>query len=649
MPAIRACCSGGERSGLSGRGVDAVASPDPLRQSAPLPAAAAAAGLRQRAGLTVSAAGLFWLDFNPDTGDTELWQYAGKGPRRLSASGTSIRSAVNGYGGGAACAMADGVLVVEATSQQILRIDSASGQTRPMTACAGACFGGLVADPVRQRALAVRETADGQQLVAVDGSGAVTVLHQGLDFYSAPAVSDSGRRLAWVSWRLPDMPWVASQVWVADLDDRGRLAQVRSCVAPGPAAVQQPVFNGEQLVVLADHLGWWQPFAVTHSADSSAWQALPCPALDHASAPWQLAESHSQPLPGGGWARVCYREGRGELWLWPADGGQAVRLAPEYGDFRSLQCYGDGLYCIARSASRLDAVLRLTPSTGELAVLAGGERPLAGRSIVPPEPFVVPPAPAQPLAVHGFLYRPWQSGATAPPPLILLAHGGPTSAVYPVFNPQIQFWCSHGFAVAEVNYRGSTGFGRDFRMALAEQWGDAEVEDMGRALEYLASAGLGDRRRSFIQGRSSGGYTALMAMVRGLGFRAGASLFGVSDPRRLRAQTHRFESGYLDWLLGDPVQQAARWQQRTPALHASRIGQPMIFFQGEQDKVVVPEQTRSMAAAMAEAGNPPEVHWFASEGHGFRQPETQAAMMEALLAFYQRQSHLADAAAGNLR
>ncbi|MBC7185158.1 MAG: S9 family peptidase, partial [Marinobacter sp.] len=481
---------------------------------------------------------------------------------------------------------------------------------------------------------------------AISMQGEQTVLHAGQDFYSAPAISADGQRVAWTSWQLPDMPWVRTRLWTARFSVDGLLDQCRELPAPVEASIQQPVFDGSELWVLSDHEGWWQPWRI-HALGDGSWHSGSSPCRDHANAPWQLGESHHCPTAEGGWARVRYCSGTGELWLSLGNTAEQIRIAREFGDFRCLQATGGYLYCIGRAASRLDAVLMIDLQTAQVRVIAGGEEAMPGARAALPLDIEVPALKPGEAAIHGFFYTPKLASADVPP-LILIAHGGPTSAAYPVFNPQVQYWCQRGFAVAEINYRGSSGFGRAFRLALEGRWGEVDAEDMERAADHLASYGLADGSRVFIQGRSSGGYTALMAMIRSERFTAGASMFGVTDPLRLRAMTHRFESGYLDWLLGAPEDHPERWRDRTPLYHADRITAPMIFFQGGQDQVVVPEQTRAMIDAMKAAGRAPELHWFEDEGHGFRHQANQAGMLEWMFSFYRKHSQKANEQAGNL-
>ncbi len=264
-------------------------------------------------------------------------------------------------------------------------------------------------------------------------------------------------------------------------------------------------------------------------------------------------------------------------------------------------------------------------------MLAGGAEILPAGQISLPQPIHYGSGGEQ---AHGFFYPPVHSQGAAP--LVVFIHGGPTSACYPVLDPRIQYWTQRGFAVADLNYRGSTGYGREYRQALHQRWGESDVADACAVVEYLAAQGVVDKRKAFIRGGSAGGYTTLCALAFQDVFRAGASLYGVSDPIALGHATHKFEGDYLDWLIGDPQRDADRYRQRTPLLHAERIKVPVIFFQGELDAVVVPEQTRSMLAALQANGIDAEGHFYAGERHGFRKAENLAHALEEEWKFYCR-------------
>ncbi|WP_148864211.1 alpha/beta hydrolase family protein [Marinobacter fonticola] len=603
----------------------------------PLSAEEAIAAHAQRGNLRVGAGQLLWLETEPATGNNRLLRYGDDGVQALTPPEVSVRSQVNGYGGGAFCILGECVYFVDGTDQQIQMLNLADDSQRPLTHQTGVRFGALVADPVRGRILAVCEHLDegygvGQTLVSVDAATGESMQlagdYRGRVNLGCATLSADGHGLAWVEWTLPAMPWEQTRLRRAVLDEAGAVSATEECPTPAPAAIQQPLFIGDQLYALSDHAGWWLPYWVDHYG---RWIVQSLDQVDYANAPWQLDERHYAWLGDGCWVRVRYDQGWASLVLTDEAGRVTRRLADEYTDFRSLQVMDGKIYVIARRSESLDSVLQIEPDSGIYRVLAGGETTPACQRMPPPEPFDFSARDNQ--TVHGYLYRP--AGEESPsPPVIVRVHGGPTSAAYAVFDPQVAFWTSNGFAVADVNYRGSTGYGRVFRMSLKGQWGQSDWEDICDAVTHLAGQTLVDGRRAFVMGRSAGGFTVLNALIHSDVFLAGASLFGVSDPESLRHMTHRFESGYLDWLLGNPDTHLETWQQRTPLFWADRITCPVIFFQGEQDAVVVPEQTDSMAHVLECGGVPVKVVRFPDEGHGFRRAENQARVLRETLQFF---------------
>jgi dipeptidyl aminopeptidase/acylaminoacyl peptidase len=306
------------------------------------------------------------------------------------------------------------------------------------------------------------------------------------------------------------------------------------------------------------------------------------------------------------------------------------RLASGFSRFRALAADAEHYYCIAGAPDRLPAVLAIARDSGAVRVLSGGEQPLGKQHLARPQPFSCPVAEGE--CSQGFFYAP--AGHAEKPPLLVFLHGGPTSACYPVFDPRIPFWTLRGYAVLDLNYRGSSGYGRAYRLRLAGEWGHIEVADAQAAVAHLAATGLIDPARAFIRGASAGGYTALCALAFSRVFRGGASLYGVSDPLALRQVTHKFEADYLDWLIGDPETEAARYRARTPLVHADRIATPVIFFQGGLDAVVLPAQTEQMVAALRLRGVPVEYHLYPEERHGFRQAKNLAHALEHEWRFY---------------
>ena len=590
----------------------------------PFSAAHAVAAGMDFAELQLGANGLFWNEYRPEDAACRIWHWRDGVAKCLTPTGFSVRSRVYEYGGGAFCLTPDGVVFVNEGDQQLYR-QTLDGSPEALTS--GECRYGDV-NFADGQILAVEENGDQHRLVAIDlADGTRRLLAEGADFYAAPVISPDGARLAWIEWSRPHQPWTSTRLMVAERC--GQSFAAPRCVA-GDAieeSIQQPRFDAKgQLYCLTDRAGFWQPYV--ESVDG--FQPLPSVQADHAPAPWQMGGCTWLPL-GDGYLASWSESGFGRLALNGDD------LTGDYSRFRHLALDERFIYCIAASPISPSAVIAIDRASHEVTVLAGGVAPLAAERISRPQTLRYPSGSGE---AHGFFY-PAMSGETKPP-LVVFIHGGPTSACYPMLDPRIQYWTQRGFAVADLNYRGSSGYGREYRQALQLSWGDVDVEDACAVVDYLAKQGLIDGERAFIRGGSAGGYTTLCALAFHQVFRAGASLYGVSDPVALARATHKFEGDYLDWLIGDPEQDAERYAARTPLLHASNIRVPVIFFQGELDAVVVPQQTRDMVTALEQNGIPVEAHYYADERHGFRRAVNQAHALEREWAFYRRVMGLAD-------
>ena len=578
------------------------------------------------AELSVSPAGLFWNEFRPQDAASRIWRWSNGATTCLTPDGFSVRSRVYEYGGGSFCLTDDAVAFVNETDQQIYLQPFDASAPRALTQ------GDKRYGDVRYahgQILAVEEDKDVHRLVAIDlVDSRRNVLAEGADFYASPTLSLDGNRLVWVEWWRPHQPWTSTRLLsVERLPDAtwGRA----HCLAGGLGleALQQPRFDAQgRVYCLTDRAGFWQPWVET----LEGFEALPAAKADHAPAPWQLGGSSWLPLNDGAYLASWSENGMGVLAVRGSD-GSVEDFSGEYSRFRSLALDDQYIYCIAASATRPSAVLAINRSDKSVQVLAGGVAPLAAERISRPQTLRYPSGSGE---AHGYFY-PAMNGDEKPP-LVVFIHGGPTSACYPVLDPRIQFWTQRGFAVADLNYRGSTGYGRAYRQALFLEWGVVDVEDACAVVDYLGNQGLIDPSKAFIRGGSAGGYTTLCALAFKDVFRGGASLYGVSDPLALAEATHKFEADYLDWLIGDPDIDVARYRERTPLLHAEQIKVPVIFFQGELDAVVVPAQTRDMLAALVEKGIPAEGHFYPDERHGFRKASNQAHALETEWAFYRK-------------
>jgi dipeptidyl aminopeptidase/acylaminoacyl peptidase len=590
----------------------------------PFSAANAVAAGIDFAELQVGAHGLFWNEYRPEDAACRIWHWRDGVAHCLTPPPFSVRSRVYEYGGGAFCLTDAGVVFVNEADQQLYR-QSLQGET-PQVLTSGVCrYGDL--HFAHGQVLAVEENRNEHRLVAIDlADGTRHLLAEGVDFYAAPTLSPDGQRLAWIEWSRPDQPWTATRLMVAQRQGDGGFA-APCCVAGDQAqeSLQQPRFDGNgRLYCLTDRAGYWQPWV--ESADSLS--PLPSAAADHGPAPWQLGGCTWLPLSEGSYLASWTEGGFGRLGLCAS---ACDDFTGDYSRFRHLAVDEQFIYCIAASPVSSSAVIAIDRQTRQVKVLAGGITPLPAEQISRPQTLRYPSGSGE---AHGFFY-PAMTG-DAKPPLVVFIHGGPTSACYPMLDPRIQYWAQRGFAVADLNYRGSSGYGRAYRQALHLRWGEVDVEDACAVVSHLAERGLIDGAKAFIRGGSAGGYTALCALAFHQVFRAGASLYGVSDPVALGRATHKFEGDYLDWLIGDPQEDAERYAARTPLLHASNIRVPVIFFQGELDAVVVPQQTRDMVEALQHNGIVVQAHYYADERHGFRKAGNQAHALEQEWLFYRR-------------
>ncbi|WP_122612428.1 alpha/beta hydrolase family protein [Pseudomonas viridiflava] len=587
----------------------------------PFSAAQAVAAGTDFAELQLGAHGVFWNEYRPEDAACRIWHWRDGVAKRLTPDGFSVRSRVYEYGGGAFCLTPDGMVFVNEADQQMYR-QALDGE--PIALTSTDCrYGDL--QFAAGRVLAVEEQQDRHRLVAIDlASGTRKVLAEGADFYASPTLSPDGQRLAWIEWSRPHQPWTSTRLMVAEDD-----FSAPRCIAGEQIeeSIQQPRFDADgRLYCLTDRGGFWQPWVETFDG----LHALPSAEADHAPAPWQLGGCTWLPV-GDQFLASWSEDGFGRLALGNQD------FSGDYSRFRHLAMDQQFIYCIAASPTSPSAVIAIDRVSHAVKILAGGVAPLPAERISRPQTLRYPSGSGE---AHGFFY-PAMSGE-AKPPLVVFIHGGPTSACYPILDPRIQYWTQRGFAVADLNYRGSTGYGREYRQALHLRWGEVDVEDACAVVSYLADQGLIDGNRAFIRGGSAGGYTTLCALAFRQVFRAGASLYGVSDPVALARATHKFEGDYLDWLIGDPEGDAERYAARTPLLHADNIRVPVIFFQGELDAVVVPQQTRDMVAALEHNGIPVEAHYYPDERHGFRRAANQAHALEQEWTFYRRVMGLTD-------
>ncbi len=588
----------------------------------------------------IDADATYWLETRPrEDGRTVLVVESADGERRdVNPPGSSVRSRVHEYGGGAFLARSGHVWFVENRDQAIYRVVGEGKATR-LTAEPADRHADLDRDDTRGRLVCVCEThRDGGPpdnfIASIDDDGTKRRIAEGHDFYSSPRVSPDGRRMAWITWDHPRLPWDGSQLWVADLDDSGTPLAPTAVAGGDEESVTIPAWGPDgRLFFVSDRRDWWNLYAwdgdgVVEVARMDAEAGLPHWVFGQST--YGFVDEHTMVF-------AASSEGRWTLYRTDLRNGVPESVAFPYDAIEHVAA-GSGRACVlAGGARNAPAVYSWS---------ADGTRRLVGSSDAeaPRDWLSVPEAIAFPTGreevAHGLFYPPrnpdFEGRAEELPPIIVKCHGGPTGATSTAQDLRLHFWTSRGFAVLDLDYRGSTGYGRAYRRSLYGRWGVADVEDCVAAVRYLARAGRIDGDRALISGGSAGGYTVLCALTFTDAFRAGASYYGIGDLESLFATTHKFEARYDYWLLGAGPDAADLYRERSPLHHADRLDCPVIFFQGGQDRVVPPEQSQVMARALRAKGLPVAYLEFPEEAHGFRQASTIQRALEAELSFYCR-------------
>ncbi len=589
----------------------------------------------------------YWLEQRPTEGGRNVLVRRGVDGinRAVTPAGFNVRTRVHEYGGGAYAVAAGNVFFANCADQRVYR-QSRDGDVRPLTPAVALRYADFAVDATRQRLIAVREDHrdfDAEPintLVSLDWRTALAnadggrVLVGGDDFYSSPRLSPDGSQLAWLSWNHPDMPWDSTTLWLARIADDGGLHEhVR--IAGGPAeSVCQPEWSPDGVLhYISDRSGWWNLYRWQRGAG----HALCEYAADFAMPHWVFAQS-SYAFLGVDTLLCTYTEnGSWRLARLTIASGVLTPLTTAYSEFHGLRAHAASVVCGVGAPPRGPARARLGPAPGTTDVLRRASHDTPAPDILSmPQAITYPSANGR--TAQALYYPPRNSACLAPPdgrpPLIVRGHGGPTSMASTALNLGIQYWTSRGFAVLDVNYTGSSGFGRAYRDALNGQWGVADVEDCVYGARHLVAQGLADATRLAIRGGSAGGYTALCALTFHAVFQAGASLYGVSDLEALARDTHKFESRYLDRLVGPYPAQRALYRARSPIDHVEQLNAPVIFLQGSEDKVVPPDQARRLVDALRDKGLPVAYLLFEGEGHGFRQAANITHALEAELYFY---------------
>jgi dipeptidyl aminopeptidase/acylaminoacyl peptidase len=595
---------------------------------------------------------IYWLEGRPhEGGRNALVRRSAVGAiADVTPRDHNVRTRVHEYGGGAYVVSKSFIYYSNFLDQRLYRI-LGSGAPDAITPEGQWFYADAAIDDRRQRLVCVREdhSKAGHEPVTtlvsirLDGApDAGEVIASGYDFYSTPRLSPDGTRLAWLSWRHPQMPWDGTELWMASVTDAGTLAEP-TLIAGGPhESIYQPGWSPDgTLYFSSDRTGWWS----LYKCDVRGAKCDVVPVL------WQPLDEAEFGRPQWlfGWATWAFaderriaaayvRRGRWTLATIDTEAGTIADVPTDLEPLEWLTATPAHAVYVASSPDTPPTVARTNLVTGGTELIRSSSTlQLDRRHISIPEAIEFPTEGG--VTAHAFYYPPTNLDFTAlpsdRPPLVVVSHGGPTTQTKAVLDLQVQFWTSRGFAVVDVNYGGSSGYGREYRERLNWQWGIVDVDDNINAAKYLVEEGKADPDRLIIRGGSAGGYTTLAALAfHPEVFGAGASYYGVSDVEALAKDTHKFESRYLDTMIGPYPAARDLYHDRSPIHFIDRLSCALILFQGLEDKVVPPDQSEKMADAVRAKGLPVAYIAFEGEQHGFRRAETIIRCLEAELFFY---------------
>lgn len=609
----------------------------------PISAASLVEGSRSIGSLRKDGNFFYWLESRPAQGGRNTimrWQ-PGAEPQEILDESFNVRTRVQEYGGNSFLVHDGIVWFSNFSDQRVYRFVPGIAPVA-ITPDAALRYAGCSFDPSRNRLLCIREDHRGlgepvNTLVALapDQESEGEVLFSGSDFVSEPRLSADATRIAFTSWMHPNMPWDSTSLHSASFDSDGRLTNVVTHNPDRNESVIDPQWRDDNtLLAISDRDNWWKPYQV--SGTEFAAIATGLEDVEIGGPDWTIGSRYYRLLPGGRMLLVARKGSVEELVLLESDGTHRV-LEIGAVSFGSLVVDDDLLYLTVGFADQpsalvtagLDGVLRATIRRSSDAALEA--------DWIPSYQQVSFPLPAGGEA-YGVYFPPKNPTAVAPvgtaPPLIVSVHGGPTGVAGVSYRPEHYYWTSRGFAVLDLNYRGSTGFGREYRRALYGQWGIHDVEDASVGAAWLAEQGLADSERLIIRGGSAGGYTTLAVHAFHDTFAAGASYYGVSDIEALAKETHKFESRYLDQLVGPYPERNDLYVERSPIHHLEGFAAPLLLLQGLDDPIVPPNQSELIYEALKNRGVATAYVPFAGESHGFRKAENQIAAREAELYFY---------------
>jgi dipeptidyl aminopeptidase/acylaminoacyl peptidase len=610
----------------------------------------ASAGIRF-GDIQIDGEDIYWIESRPGQGgrNTIIRRTPDGNQDEIIPEPFNARSRVHEYGGGAMLADGGVVYFSHDGDRRIYRVIPAQTPRRVSNE-ENMRYADFIMDRRRDRLILVREdhSQPGREpintLVALPlhRSGKTGVLVSGNDFYASPRLSPDGSRLAWLTWNHPNMPWDGTELWLADVHEDGGLENQRRIAGDADESIFQPEWSSAgMLYFVSDRTGWWNLYCLKDSriepviqkaADSFAEAEFGLPQWVFGMSTYAFQSAN----------RMICTYSKGGLWYLASINIGEKKLETidsPYTYITQIRSTGAKAVFNAASPTEVSSLVEYDLSNRHFQSLRKSSQMKIDRGYIStPQTINYPTGDAS--TVQAFFYQPrnihQRAPETFPPPLIVMIHGGPTGAADNGLKLKIQYWTSRGFAVLNANYRGSTGFGRAYRQRLNGHWGLADVEDCIYGAKYLIEKKLVDENRLIITGGSAGGFTVLAALVFHDLYNAGASYYGISDLKVLAADSHKFESRYLDRLVAPYPEKREIYMERSPLYNTGQLSSPVIFFQGLDDKVVPPTQSEKMVAALRRKKIPVVYLTFEGEGHGFRRSENIRRALDAELYFYAR-------------
>ncbi|KAK3595972.1 hypothetical protein CHS0354_032487 [Potamilus streckersoni] len=570
----------------------------------------------------------------------------------LTPAGFNARTRVHEYGGGATMVY-DGAVYFSNFADQRMYVQSSTMEAPEPVTEEGTFhrFADAEFHPKTGRIYCVREdhslVEKGQDkepqntIVSVNPvNGSMTVLASGADFYSSPRVSPNGKKIAWIQWCHPNMPWDSTELWVGDLNDDGSLilsGTEKQFAGGNDISVMQPSWTAKnELVYISDQTDWWNLYHVTSTGE----HVNLLPREQEIGGPqWIFGDPGYQIDPrNNGEIVTIFGE---EIGILNMTNGSYRKVETGFKTHSHVSVVGDGtIYCVAGSPTQFPCIIRVNSTSGKVDIIRESKSLELDKGY-----FSIPETiswnTTDDELAHGYFYPPQNKDYLAPtgelPPLLVKAHGGPTSATTSSLNLKIQYFTSRGFAVLDVDYRGSTGYGKKYRHRLRKNWGVCDVDDSCSGALHLADTGRVDKNRLCIDGSSAGGYTTLACLTFKSVFKAGASHYGIGDLEALAKDTHKFESRYLDTMIS-PYEEKYYpiYKERSPINHVDKLDCALAIFQGDEDKIVPPNQAEMMYKAVKARGLPTTYVLFKGEQHGFRKAENIQTSLDGEFYFFSK-------------